>query len=119
MSDAYYYTRFRWARPFDLGAASAELGSDFKVSLRARPRGEDEITLFDDQRDELVAEADTLGAIMTSMRAVLFQREAKPFTARDLRLRAWVVERFDKTTPTPFPWGGSFPEPRYEVEASP
>ena len=105
MSNPYHYTRFRWMRPLDLDAASRELGVDFTVEKKPRPRDDVELTLYADQRDEIVARADTLAVIMTSLRAVLFQRESKPFTGRDLRLRAWVFRSFDKTTPTPFPWG--------------
>jgi len=80
-----------------------------------RPRDDRELTLYGDQRDEVTATADTLAAVMNPYRAILFQKERRSFTARDVALRAWVFEMYDKTTPTPFPWGGDS-EPRYEVE---
>ncbi len=115
MSSPYHYVRFRWMRPLDLDAAMAELGADFAAVKRVRPKDAVELTLYGDQRDEVTAHADTLSAAMSPYRAVLYQRERRPFTGKDLRLRAWVLRNYDKATPTPFPWGGDS-EPRYEVE---
>jgi len=115
LSSPYHYSRFRWMRPLDLDPAITELGTDFAATKRIRPKNAVELTLYGDQRDEVIAHADTLSAAMSPYRAVLYQRERRAFTDKDLRLRAWVLKNYDKTTPTPFPWGGDS-EPRYEVE---
>ena len=117
MSGSYHYSRFRWMRPLDLDTAVAELGDDFAAVKRIRPKDDTELTLYGDQRDEVTAYADTLSAALGSYRAILYQRERRPFTEKDLRLRAWVLKNYDKATPTPFPWGGDS-EPRYDVEGS-
>jgi len=114
-SRPYHYVRFRWMKPLNLDAALAELSRSFEVAKKVRPRDEVELTLYGDQRDEVTAKADTLVAVMSPYRAVLFQRERRPFTVKDMALRTWVFEMYDKTTPTPFPWGGDS-EPKYEVE---
>jgi hypothetical protein len=101
-------------RPLDLDTAVVELSADFAATKRVRPKDAVELTLYGDQRDEVTAHADTLSAAMSPYRAVLYQRKRRPFTEKDLRLRAWVFKNYDKTTPTPFPWGGDS-EPRYEV----
>jgi hypothetical protein len=50
-------------------------------------KDDNEITLFKDLRNEVKVEADTLQAILSPMRAVLTQKEDKPFTTKDLELR--------------------------------
>lgn len=114
MPEPYDYCRFRWWMPLDLDEAMGELES-FGAKKKVRPRGEAEMTLYADERDEVYARADTLAAMLAPYRAILYQMEWRPFTARDMSLRAWVFKKYDKTTPTPLPWGGDS-EPRYEVE---
>jgi hypothetical protein len=116
VSNPYHYTRFRWMKPLDLEAASKQLATNFDVLEKSKPRDDVEISLYADQRNEIVVRADTLAAMINPVRAVLYQRERSPFTVRDQGLRAWVFENFDKTTPTPFPWGGAGSEPHYEVD---
>lgn len=115
MSTPYFYVRFRWWRPQDLDEVVNELNGLYEVSKKIRPRDEVELTLYGDQRDEVTLKADTLAAILGSYKAILYQKEWKPFTAKDLALRKKVFELYDKTTPTPFPWGGDS-EPRYDIE---
>ena len=81
-----------------------------------KPIGDDkEMVLLRDEREALKVSTDTLNAFISPFRAVLFQRESKPFTKRDMELRRIMFEMFDKSTPTPFPFGGSY-EPKFEVE---
>ena len=105
-SKPYYYVRFRWWSPLDLDTAMRNLAGSFEVAKKVRPRDEVELTLYADQRDEVTAKGDTLTAIMSPYKAILYQRELRPFTPKDTSLRAWVIGMYDKTTPTPFPWGG-------------
>jgi hypothetical protein len=85
------------------------------MEKRVRPRNDKEISLYKDQRDEVTLKADTLSVAAGAVRAVLFQRESKPFTHRDIALRKLILELYDKSTPTPFPFGFSS-EPKFEVE---
>lgn len=110
----YDYRRFRWWAPLNLDWAAWELAS-YSAVKKVRPRDDREMTLYADERDEVYARADTLSAMIGPYRAILYQKESRPFTARDLTLRAWIFKNFDKITPTPFPWGGDS-EPAYEEE---
>jgi hypothetical protein len=114
MSSKYSYVRFRWWSPLSLDKAVEEL-SGFKTKKMIYPKGSAELSLLKDVRDEVEVEADTLQAFLSPFRAVLNQREAKPFTARDMELRERVMKMYPSDRPTPFPWEFSS-EPRFEKE---
>jgi hypothetical protein len=109
----YNHVRFRWWNPVNLDRAKEEL-KDFKASVKQLPTGQG-IDLYKDDKRELTATADTLMAHLGGFRAVLSQREEKPFTKRDAELREKVRELYPQDRPTPFPWEWS-PEPRFTVE---
>ena len=73
------------------------------------------ISIVRDERDELKVHLDTLGAIFSRFRAVLFLKESALFTERDVRLRKRILELYPRNRPTPFPWEYSA-EPKFEVE---
>jgi hypothetical protein len=112
--EEYYYVRFRWWRRVDLPELSGTLGRSFKVEMSSPPRSAFELSLRKDERDELIVRADTLIARLSAFRAVLLQKGAAPFTARDMELRKNVFELYPRARPTPFPWHFS-DEPPYEV----
>ena len=114
MTSKYSYVRFRWWDPVNLDKAVEEL-SGFKVKKIIQEKGGEDISLYRDLRDEVEVEADTLQAFLSPFRAVLNQKEAKPFTARDLELREKVMKMYPRGRPTPFPWEFSS-EPKFEVE---
>jgi len=109
----YNHVRFRWWNPVNLDKAKDEL-KDFKASVKHLPAGQG-IDLYKDDKRELTATADTLMAHLSGFRAVLTQREEKPFTKRDAELREKVRGLYPQDRPTPFPWEWS-PEPRFTVE---
>jgi hypothetical protein len=117
MPEPYHHVRFRWWTSVNLDKLITDYSELYKTEKWARPRNDVELSLYKDQRDEITLKADTLNVAAGAVRAVLFQKEAKPFTSRDLALRKLVFELYDKVTPTPFPFGGSS-EPRYEVEGN-
>ena len=53
--------------------------------------------------------------MLSPMRAVLSQKEAAPFTKKDVELRKKVLEFYPRSRPTPFPWQ-FISEPEYEAE---
>ena len=114
MNQPYHYVRFKWWRIVDLKEVAKEMGGVFSINKLTMPRDDRELSLFKDMREELKVEADTLGAILSPVRAVLFQREAAPFTARDMDLRRRVLEMYPRDRPTPFPMFFS-EEPKFEV----
>lgn len=110
---AYHYIRFNWWREVDLEEVAEELSRDFRVEMVRIPWDDREITLHD-QNEELKVWADTLGAFLSPFKVVLFQREAAPFTARDMALRKRMMELYPRNRPTPFPvMFGT--EPKFEV----
>jgi hypothetical protein len=59
----------------------------FEIKRLEIPKYELELTLQKEYRDELVVKADILTVHLSQFRAVLTQKEAKPFSRRDLKLR--------------------------------
>ena len=110
--EKYQHVRFRWWNPVNLDKAKDELG-DFKPSIKQLPTGG--LDLYKDDKRELSAAADTLMASLSGFRAVLTQKEAKPFTRRDAELREKIRQLYPQDRPTPFPWEWS-PEPRFTVK---
>jgi len=71
--------------------------------MHIMPHDERDLSFLKDERDELRVSADTLSVILSRLRAVLYQKEAAPFTARDVELRKRVLELYPKNRETPFP----------------
>jgi len=115
MGKPYIYVRFRWWRGLNLEEVARELGKYFEVELFEMPTGSRDIAISRDDREGLRVRADTLMARLSPYRATLFQREAAPFTKRDLELRRRILELYPRDRPTIFPWGFSI-EPPFEVE---
>jgi hypothetical protein len=110
--EKYQHVRFRWWNPANLDKAKDEL-RDFKPKITQLPTGG--FDLYKDDKRELLAAADTLTAYLSGFRAIITQKEAKPFTKRDAELREKVRVLYPQDRPTPFPWEWS-PEPRFTVE---
>jgi hypothetical protein len=53
--------------------------------------------------------------LLSSFSVLLYQKEGKPFTARDMELREKVMKMYPRSRPTPFPWEFSL-EPNFEKE---
>jgi hypothetical protein len=111
----YYFVRFKWWTRVDLNQLSEEFTNNFIVIKHERPSSETELSLHKDQRNELEVKADTLIALLSVYRAVLFQKTVAPFTSKDVMLREKVLELYPRNRPTPFPWS-IITEPNYETE---
>jgi hypothetical protein len=110
--EKYHYVRFRWWNPANLDKVKEEL-REFQPSLKQYPTGG--FNLYEDEKRELKAASDTLTAYLSEFRAILNQKEARPFTRRDVDLRDKVTRLYPRETPTPLPWEWSS-EPRFTVE---
>lgn len=116
MSEPYQYVKFRWWSAVDLNAVYEEMKEyDFVVTRKEVPEYEIELSIQKDFRDELVVNADTLTAHLSQFRAVLTQKEATPFSPKDVRLRDRIVELYPRNRPIPLPWDYIF-EPDFEIE---
>jgi len=117
MSEPYSYVRFRWWQPVKLDELKEELEEKcFDVKIEERPGSEAEISLYKDERNELVAHSDTLKASLSTFRGLMTQPgESEPFTERDMELRRIIKDVYPHGRPTPFPWSFSV-EPEFEKE---
>lgn len=113
--EAYHYVMFRWWTRLELGKISKDLTTKFEVITLAKPSDGHDLSLLKDERYELEVKSDTLIAFLSPIRAVLSQKEAAPFTSRDVELREKVLDLYPRSRPTPFPWLFSV-EPKYQTD---
>ena len=115
MVSTYHYIRYRWEDKVDLNRVTKEFKNKFEVKKIEFPRDNVEISLYKTDRDELLVKSDTLIASLSGFRAVLTQKEPKPFTQKDMDLRKKILEKYPRERPTPFPF--SFKnEPKFKIE---
>ena len=113
MVEPFYHVRFRWNEPLDLERTKTMLSGSFRVTVKTTPHEAGGLVYQSGERGEVKVSADTLSARLEPYRAVLYQREAKPFTRLDLALRNAVVDLYDKMGPYR---SAPIPEPSFEVE---
>lgn len=101
----FYYVRWTWwsqHKPDDL---VSRLEGNFKVSKQLRPDNDD-LYLFKLggflTRYEIWVEADTLFALLSRIRAFLFQKKRQPFTSKDKRLKDIIFKLYRHDTASPF-----------------
>jgi hypothetical protein len=99
MAEPYYHVRFRWGEPLDLDRMRTMLSGSFRITVLGTPHEEDGLTFSSTEKGEVKIAADTLSAILEPYRAVIFQREAKPFTRLDVALRGEVARLYEKLGP--------------------
>jgi len=117
MTKPYYYVRFRWDFGVDIGKIAGEFAEDFTVEEVKTFESDRDMTLYRGHREELKATADSLTVLLSRTRAVLYQREATPFTERDMELRGRILELYPRGRVTPLPLLFS-DEPKFEVADS-
>ena len=110
--EPYHYVRFRWWDKANLESIAEELGVEYGTEWSMGPGTDEEINLRKDERSVLKVRSDTLGAYLDVYKAVMFQKDAAPFTVKDAELRERLLELYDKERPTPFPWQ-FLEEPRF------
>jgi hypothetical protein len=113
MAEPYYHVRFRLDEPLDLDRTRTILSGSFGVKVLGTPHEGDGLTFSSAEKGEVKVAADTLSAILEPYRAVLFLREAKPFTRLDIALRGEVVRLYDRMSPYR---SEPIPEPDFDVE---
>ena len=119
MSEPYHYVRFRWGPEVDIEKAMEELSTAFSVERITMPSSDDHVQAStiqgDRDRDELRVKADTLTALLSRIRAMLFQKESAPFTKKDVKLRERILELYPHSRSTPLPFFFQS-EPKFSVE---
>lgn len=114
-SDLYSFVRYTWIKRVDVERLAADLRESFEVvSLERADPGSMAIVGHDTQ-EKFDVKADTLHAYLSPTRATLFQKERRPFTEKDLKLREKILAVYRHSRSTPFPWSFG-QEPRFEVE---
>lgn len=97
-----YKTRYRWWKPLDIDEFASNLGDAFQVSFRENLIAEDKIEIFSQDRREIRVCADTVSALISPYRAVLYQREPAKLTEKDRKLLEIVMEAYPRGHYTPF-----------------
>ena len=92
-----------------------ELSGWFHVGRRDFPGSEIEVSLFKEDRVELIITGDRMRVHANAHRAILSQIEEGTFTKKDMELREYILEKYPRSRPTPFPWSYSY-EPEFAVE---
>ncbi len=114
--EQYSYARFRWIRDLDVDKEAERLSEEFEVRPINTPEpSEYEVSIYKTTRKEIIIKADTVGAIISTFRAILYQKEKAPFTNRDLKLRKEILDLYPRRSATPLPIGWSY-EPKFITE---
>ncbi|MFC1802497.1 hypothetical protein ACFL0D_00860 [Thermoproteota archaeon] len=112
----YSYVRYTWTREINVEKEAEKLSKEFEIIyVNTSEPGIHEIAIHKATRKEIIIKADTVRAIISAYRAVLYQKQKAPFTKLDLLLRQKILELYPRTTHSPFPIGFSF-EPRFITE---
>jgi len=106
----YWFVRVRWFRGHDLTAFSSELSRDFTV---VRPFVSSKDWYLHRELGSLLVRADTLYALLETDKATLYQKEAAPFTRKDLELRERIFKLYPHTLRAPAAF--FVQEPPFEV----
>ena len=117
MSFPYFFVRHTWIQNVDVEKLAKDLGSSFEVVSLDRAEPGPTSIIGRETREKFLAKGDTLQVYLSPIKATLFQKERKPFTQNDLRLRESIFAIYPHSRSTPFPWG-FMQEPRFEVEAA-
>ena len=116
--EPYSYGRSTWSKNVNVDKEADQLGVEFEIIPINTPElSEQEVPIHKTTRKEIIVKADTVGAIIGTFRAILYQKEKAPFTHRDLLLRQKILELYPRTTPSPLPIMPSF-EPKFTIEES-
>lgn len=114
----YSYPRFTWYKDIDVDKEAERLSSEFDIKpINTPPPSEYEISIHKNTRKEIIIKADTVGAIISTFRAILYQREKAPFTQRDLKLRQEILDLYPRRSASPIPIGYST-EPKFVIAES-
>ena len=113
MGEAYHYVRHVWWSPVDVDGL-AERFEGYDLVMREPPEDPTKMSIQSYNLKELWVRSDTVTAFLSPFKAVLAQRELKPFTRRDMELREKVFEIYTCDRSTPFPFMVSS-EPKFEV----
>jgi hypothetical protein len=111
----YLHVKFRWWTKADLIKTVDEFKKKYNVTMRHFPKDDMELSLYNDDREEIKITADTLSALISNFRAVLYQKKSAKFTPKDEALRKEITKIYTHDRSTPFPWSFT-PEPKFEVE---
>jgi hypothetical protein len=114
VAKTYWHIRYRWLKNIDIQKIASELGEDFEVETMDTKKGNNDPTVWKLWRDQLKIKANTLSALLSARRVVLYQREAMPFTEKDLKLREYLFGLYPRNRGTPL-HVGSIDEPKFSV----
>jgi len=100
----------------DLKSLAKDLSSSFEVVPVDRQQPPLTSVIGRDIQEKFLVKSDTLRVYLSPIRATMFQKERKPFTENDLKLRDRIFATYRHSRSTPFPFG-FLQEPHFEVES--
>ena len=116
--EPYSYIRYTWSKNVNVDKEADQLSVEFEIiPINTTELSDQEVAIHKTTRKEIIVKADTVGAIIGTFRAILYQKEKAPFTHQDLLLRQKILELYPRTTPSPLPIMLSF-EPKFTIEES-
>jgi len=115
VSSPYFFVRHTWIQRVDVEKLAKDLGSSFEVVSLDRAEPGPTSIVGRETREAFLVKGDTLRVYLSPIKATFFQKERKPFTQNDLRLRERIFAAYPHSRSTPFPWS-FMQEPRFEVE---
>ncbi len=114
MSNLYYHTFFKWWTPADLEEISNLFQVNYTVIRHKGESGDNDSSIYRDDRDEVEVKSDNLVAFLSKFRATLSQVKDTPLNLGDVELRDMIKDHYPRDRPTPFPWEWN-PEPKLMV----
>jgi hypothetical protein len=85
---SYYHVVWSLKRSYDVRNLTKELQEKFTL---VKTLVSERNTVFRELLPEILFKADTLYAAVSPQRAILFQKEGRPFTGKDLELRKTIL----------------------------
>lgn len=86
--------RWSWTDKYDLDELTARFSLDFEVT---KPKKTRPVFAQSILWEELLVKSDNLSALLSSLRACLFQKQVQALTYRDLKLRQLVYKLYPST----------------------
>lgn len=97
----YHQVRVTWWTNHDVDDLAAQLKSDFEVIRKSMPKPRGSL-VGELQRVKFLVKADTLYVYLSSIRAIMFQKKAQPFTPKDEKLKEIIFKLYESNRPFPF-----------------
>ena len=104
MSNLYHHVFFKWWTPANLDELFEDFKENFQVIVHQGEKGDNDPSIYHDDRNEIEVKSDNMVAFISKFRAVLSQVKDDPISQKDVQLRNAIKKHYPRDRPTPFPW---------------